>query len=202
MRRELAPLIEWLVGETVKGGYALRHGECWGFANRAIRGTKRPSNHSWGLAVDLNSLTNPMQATLKTDMPTWMVDLWRARSFRWGGDYQGRKDGMHFEFMGSPADVERFISELGLPGAGVVQAAAAKPADAAAGGAPTTPKLKRKDKGPEVQWLQARLNAHGAGLEVDGSFGAATEEAVKAFQQSKGLEADGIVGPKTWVELG
>lgn len=54
-----------------------------------------------------------------------------------------------------------------------------------------------------VDELQAVLNAkYGFSLDVDGSFGADTEAAVKAFQKSKGLTVDGIVGPKTWKALG
>jgi len=45
--------------------------------------------------------------------------------------------------------------------------------------------------------LQRRLNALGAKLTVDGRFGAKTLAAVKKYQRSKGLQADGIVGPKT-----
>ncbi|GAB3493600.1 peptidoglycan-binding protein [Flexivirga lutea] len=40
------------------------------------------------------------------------------------------------------------------------------------------------------------------GLSVDGVFGADTLSRVKAFQASKGLVADGIIGPMTWSALG
>lgn len=46
-----------------------------------------------------------------------------------------------------------------------------------------------------VQWL---LRARGYGVGVDGDFGPATQGAVTGFQQSRGFDADGIVGPQTW----
>jgi hypothetical protein len=36
---------------------------------------------------------------------------------------------------------------------------------------------------------------------IDGDFGGGTESAVKAFQRSKGLTSDGIVGAETWKHL-
>lgn len=36
---------------------------------------------------------------------------------------------------------------------------------------------------------------------ADGQAGAKTKEAVKAFQRSRGLAADGVVGKKTWSSL-
>lgn len=48
----------------------------------------------------------------------------------------------------------------------------------------------------DVRLLQGKL-----GIATDGQFGAGTEQAVKAFQRSKGLTPDGIVGPKTWTAL-
>lgn len=66
-----------------------------------------------------------------------------------------------------------------------------------------TPTLRKGSGGDNVEELQAVLNAkYGAALEVDGIFGAKTEQAVKAFQSAKGLTADGVVGPKTWAALG
>lgn len=46
-----------------------------------------------------------------------------------------------------------------------------------------------------VQWL---LRSNGQSVDVDGDFGPATEGAVMAFQRSRGYEADGVVGPRTW----
>ena len=194
VRSELAPLIDWLLNQTAAQGYGLRHGECWGFANRAIRGTDRPSNHSWGLAVDLNAPANPMSAQLVTDMPPSMVELWKSKQFRWGGDYRGRKDAMHYEFMGTPDDARRLAAEVGTGGGGAPPAPSAQPA--------AGPLLKRGAKGPDVRRLQERLRAHGATVAADGDFGPATEQAVRQFQQHKGLGVDGKVGPQTWAALG
>jgi N-acetylmuramoyl-L-alanine amidase len=64
--------------------------------------------------------------------------------------------------------------------------------------------LRPGDRGREVVDLQTRL--HSAGFElgsrgIDGVFDAKTERAVKAFQQSVGVLADGVVGQVTWWEL-
>ena len=61
------------------------------------------------------------------------------------------------------------------------------------------PTLKKGSKKPEVKDLQEALKALGFSPgKVDGVFGAATEKAVKAFQASVGIQADGIVGELTW----
>lgn len=54
-----------------------------------------------------------------------------------------------------------------------------------------------------IAWMQMRLNALGFKpvLTVDGIDGPATENALKHFQSSKGLVADGILGPKTIAAL-
>lgn len=60
------------------------------------------------------------------------------------------------------------------------------------------PKLIRKgDRGALVVALQTSLKALGHAVEVDGVFGPATEQAVKALQGGFGIPADGIAGPKT-----
>ncbi|WP_199921736.1 peptidoglycan-binding domain-containing protein [Psychromicrobium lacuslunae] len=49
-----------------------------------------------------------------------------------------------------------------------------------------------------VKVLQSMLVQRGYSLTIDGSFGAATQSAVKSFQASKGMVADGVVGVQTW----
>lgn len=63
------------------------------------------------------------------------------------------------------------------------------------------PLVRRGDKIFPVRPLQQLLRARNHPVAVDGNFGPNTEAAVKAFQQSKGLAADGIVGPNTWSKL-
>ncbi len=53
------------------------------------------------------------------------------------------------------------------------------------------------DRGEEVRWVQWMLTKCGYDIEIDGSFGIKTRSAVRAFQANRGLETDGIAGPKT-----
>lgn len=62
--------------------------------------------------------------------------------------------------------------------------------------------LRKGDKGAEVIKLQAALNSKGFSLKEDGYFGAATESAVKIWQEKNALVADGIVGRYTQDALG
>ncbi|WP_405111302.1 peptidoglycan DD-metalloendopeptidase family protein [Micromonospora sp. NBC_01405] len=61
--------------------------------------------------------------------------------------------------------------------------------------------LLEGNSGDLVRGLQTALNGRGAGLVVDGGFGAVTTSAVRGFQSRNGLVADGLVGPVTWSVL-
>lgn len=70
------------------------------------------------------------------------------------------------------------------------------------------PVLKKGAKGDEVKALQALLIGYGYKMTnngktygVDGSFGTATENAVKAYQKANGLAVDGSCGSQTWAKL-
>ena len=57
------------------------------------------------------------------------------------------------------------------------------------------------DRGEPVRDIQRRLTGLGIHLRVDGFYGPTTVVAVREFQETRGLPADGIVGPETWRTL-
>jgi hypothetical protein len=85
---------------------------CWGFQPRAIAGSATLSNHASGTAIDLNSARHPMgragtftlaqRAAIRALLETYKGLI------RWGGDFAGRPDDMHFEIRGTPTDLTGF----------------------------------------------------------------------------------------------
>ncbi|WP_370871617.1 C40 family peptidase [Pectinatus haikarae] len=57
------------------------------------------------------------------------------------------------------------------------------------------------DQGTQVAEIQGELANLGYDVAADGDFGPATQEAVKEFQASAGISADGLVGPQTYQAL-
>jgi hypothetical protein len=121
VREEIHELVSLLLQVSERRGHInLQPGWCWGAGCRPIKlsdgtFTDVPSNHSWGLAVDLNAPVNQLGGSTHT-IPRRMANLWNAFGFRWGGDFSTTKDWMHFEFMGTPDDAkgmtERAVDEL------------------------------------------------------------------------------------------
>lgn len=70
--------------------------------------------------------------------------------------------------------------------------------------APTFPTLKQGDRGDAVKRAQRHLRRWNVGItrpEVDGDFGKTTHQAVREFQFTHGLPADGVIGTRTWKAL-
>jgi hypothetical protein len=63
------------------------------------------------------------------------------------------------------------------------------------------PTLKRGRRGDLVVWAQEHLRSAGESLPVTGVFGRVTRAAVRDFQQTVGLHADGVIGNRTWRAL-
>lgn len=128
VRSEIARLIPGLVHALEAArGRPFRPDWSWGFACRPIKKTTTPSNHSWGLAIDLDHAENPqMSATahkaahklrktfpgglvLRSTMPDNVQAIATEHGFNWGGLYRKSPDPMHFEFLGTPADAARLV---------------------------------------------------------------------------------------------
>jgi hypothetical protein len=216
VRREIAELVAVLFEATEKRfKYDIKSGQTWGFACRAIRGTNVPSNHSWGLAVDINSLTNPMQSTFKSDMPPAMVQMWEACGFYWGGRYRNRPDAMHYEYIFRPTDVakhltkaRRYLSGTAKPSPKPTGKTTAKKSGyetyrkGIASGSRT---IRQSAAGDDVKELQRICNSwypsESPRLAVDGYFGSKTTNRTKYAQKKAKIAVDGIVGPATWRAL-
>ncbi len=95
-----------LAAEQAKGNYyAIKPSQTYGFSPRTIGGRYQLSLHAHGIAIDMNTASNPYRGdnVLITDMPAWFVKAWTDAGFCWGGDWKYVKDPMHFAWMGPAA---------------------------------------------------------------------------------------------------
>jgi hypothetical protein len=99
-------LLLWVAGQFDEFVEDIEQGilDDWGYAERPIRGsTTELSNHASGTAIDLNATAHPLATDPVRNFTRAEIDAIHAiigrtqGCVRWGGDYTGRKDGMHFE---------------------------------------------------------------------------------------------------------
>lgn len=183
------------------------------------------SLHNYGIAVDVDPQINkkfadgtagagwtfpdvdqPGEKVIKLTKPQveavlGIRTLSGKRLFRWLGDTK-INDTMHFEVQVAPSETP--VDWTTVPG-GVPPETSLVRGMAGIGGAPPFPGvvLKRGSDGPDVCLVQERLRELGHSIDSRPGcpFGPQTEKAVKAFQQSQGLEDDGRVGKLTWLAL-
>lgn len=88
----------------------------WAYAYRPVRGYATLSNHASGTAMDLNATDHPLgvNATFSRDEEALIQRRLRLYKgcIRWGGDYRGRKDEMHFEIAADLGKCERVARDL------------------------------------------------------------------------------------------
>lgn len=124
---------KWITGRTAPGDVnvileylaerfdseveSVRQDWSWGWAFRAIRGqTSGFSNHASGTAIDLNAPAHPLgkagtfSGRQREAIHTILHDL--DGTVRWGGDYSGRKDEMHFEIDAGEAKVRAIADRI------------------------------------------------------------------------------------------
>lgn len=116
VHREIAPILNFVVNEVEHRGYLFDHGsddvdDDWGYANRPIGGTRKPSNHSWGLAIDFDAQEYPQHSSRRA--PQWIYDLFYAYGFEIGADWgRASVDPMHVEFRGSITEARHMVAML------------------------------------------------------------------------------------------
>lgn len=89
----------------------------WGYALREIRESDDTSNHASATAADLNAIRHPLGAVdTFTPIQRFKIRRMLKRRYkgvvRWGGDYNGRKDEMHFEIVGDHDAVRKVALSL------------------------------------------------------------------------------------------
>lgn len=94
----------------------LRAGWCWGWFVKIIVGSTSISNHASGTAVDFNAPAHPLGAA-GTFSTAKQAAIHRIIAdcdgvVRWGGDYSGRKDEMHFEINKGAAAVKALATRI------------------------------------------------------------------------------------------
>lgn len=95
------------------------------------------------------------------------------------------------------AAVTPFAAAAPAPHVASTSATATRPVT----GAAAWPALRQGARGVDVATAQDLLAAAGHPVNADGVFGTATTRAVKNFQKSRRLAADGVIGPRTWTAL-
>lgn len=94
-------------------------GWCWGFAYRENRNNPDAlSRHSGGIAIDVNAPAHPNGVPTRATFTAPQIAEVHAilaevdHIVRWGGDYTGTPDAMHFEIDGSPTEVAQVATRL------------------------------------------------------------------------------------------
>jgi hypothetical protein len=102
----------------------------WGYAARPIRGGTTTSNHASATAEDFNATRHPLDARgtftrqQVNNIHTILAEV--DNVVRWGGDYSGRADEMHFEINAGPAAVQRVADRLRNEGTGFLMSLSAQ----------------------------------------------------------------------------
>jgi hypothetical protein len=91
----------------------------WGgsFVPRRVRGGTTLSRHSWAIALDINPEQNPFMRPVASKGSNGcvlrLVPILEKHGFAWGGRWEDRTDGMHFEVC-EPRDYQTLVEDSGV----------------------------------------------------------------------------------------
>jgi len=140
------------------------------------------SNHGWGLALDVAEELDgdPAPESISPRFVSWLI----AQADRYGVSAELQSEPWHWRYYAGdriPQAVLQF--EAGHQPTGT------QPIELKYPGTP----IRLGSTGDPAKIIQ-----HVIGAKVDGWFGPQSVEALKDWQRSRSLQADGIVGPATW----
>lgn len=167
----------------------LKAGACWGWYVKRIEGTLSTSNHASGTAIDLNASDHPM-GSIGTFSAGKVAAIRRILHdcdgvVRWGGDYHSRKDEMHWEIVGTPAEVHALAAKITTPtGRKLVMESLAGYSLPVLVQGDDDAELGGYDRISRAQAVLAWLG-HYTG-KIDGSYGPMTVAAVKSLNVNDG----------------
>lgn len=97
VNQKAAPIFQALLTDLHRLGY--RPKVIGGYNDRNIAGTDQKSLHSYGYAIDIDPVQNPVQAndgSMQYTLPPKVRALAQKYGLSWGGDWSSYKDPMHF----------------------------------------------------------------------------------------------------------
>jgi hypothetical protein len=99
VHRLAAPQVQGFINELEGLGYKIdpTTSGAYNDRNKVGVGSVEKSEHAYGSAFDINWNRNKQDDRLITDLPNNVSEIAAKWGLKWGGDFRGKKDAMHFE---------------------------------------------------------------------------------------------------------
>jgi hypothetical protein len=115
-RGEVSDVLRYVAEQVHARVEPLVPGWCWGYNHRPVTGGGALSNHASGTAIDINAPRHPYgkRDTFTPEQRGVIREILAevGGAVRWGGDYTGNRDDMHFEIDVSAAKVAEVAARL------------------------------------------------------------------------------------------